>query len=163
MRHPFRRVYLWTLIILSVQCVAFYLFRNRLTQAFIASAVPPFPADWHYNELVPAVLWLFASFNTWIFSKAYGWRHKSKPDQAIKEIIPLIDSLSTNISTLNENVWNLFRTFNPLIEQYGVRWEIDEMKLIQLREIAHTVDVKAKLLQEKRRELDDLEKAQVTA
>lgn len=124
--------------------------------------MPPFPADWHYNELLPAALWLFAAFNSWVFSKAYGWRHNATPDKALTELVPLIDTLITHISTLNENVWNLFRSFNPLIEQYGVRWELDELKLIKLREIAHAIEVKGTLLEEKRRELKDLETVEVT-
>ena len=163
MRHPFHRVHLWTLLILIIQCVSFYLFRRRLTNGIVSLIVPPFPADWQYHELIPASLWLFAGFNTWAFSKLHGWRTKSEPSKEKEDLLAMLKLVNPNMESLNENVWNLFRTFNPLIEQYGVRWELDEMKLIKLREIAHTIDVKGKMLEEKKRELKDLENIEVTA
>ena len=163
MRHPFHRVHLYTLIILIIQCVTFYLFRRRLTTGIVSLIVPPFPADWQYHELIPASLWLFAGFNTWAYSKLHGWRSKSKPTKALVELETTMQTLSGNITTLNENVWSLFKYFNPVLEQNGLRFELDDVGKITLRDAAAQVERKQQLVKEKKRELEDAENIQVVS
>ena len=139
MRHPFHRVHLWTLLILLIQCVSFYLFRRRLTNAIVAVAVPPLPADWVYPELIPASLWLFAGFNSWFFSKLYGWRKRSEPSKELQKLVPLLEQFIQRVDILNQNVYNMFKWFNPIVKKNGVEFVFDNLGEIKLSEATHLV------------------------
>ena len=160
MRHPFRRVNLYTLLTITISFTLFYLFRNRLTGAFVGVFVQDLhllPADWVYSELVVGLFGLEACFNGWVFSKVHGWRHKAKPDQALIELGPKLDTLSGNMKSLNENVWKLFKYFNPVLERNGLRFELDEVGKITLRDAAAQVQRKHELLKKNEQERKDLQ------
>jgi len=167
MKLPFRKVHLYNLLVISISFGLYYLFRNRLTSGFVGIFVNDLhwlPPNWIYNELVVGLFGIEACFNGWVFSRVHGWRHKSKdtPKELI-ELSPKIDTLNTNIKSLNENVWNLFKYFNPVLERNGLRFELDEVGAITLREAAVQVEQKRKAIAEEKRKLQDLENIELTA
>ena len=165
MRHPFHRVHLWTLLIMVGSFAVFYNQRSNLTGFFVGKFVTELgwlPPDWIYSELVMGVMGSVAIISGWVFTKLHGWRSKSKPTEDLMEIKGIMQTLSQNIDTLNTNIYNQFVYFNPVLKEDGLHWELTEEGLIKLRAAKETVAQKRMLVEEKERELKQLQDMEIS-
>ena len=166
MRHPFRRVHLYTLAVGFVSFAVLYAVRTQLTTHFV-NVINPSPLwfwmeNWQHTEFVTALIGLLTGFNMYFFSRMHGWRHKSRETpQQLVDISPKLDTLNSNIQSLNENIYSTFKYFNPVLEEHQLRFDLTQEGLISLREAKTKIDTKNKIVQHHKDKIEQLEEAEI--
>jgi len=132
---------------------------------------------WQLTEWLSHFVWgPIALSGAFIYNKVRNNRRKgNQPNEFNDNVLALnqrIDKFAEQITTLNENIFDLYKYFNPVLTESGVLFEMDEIGKIRIRDALHQaeenkrereyLDAKAQELDEKERTFKRKVKAQKT-
>lgn len=97
------------------------------------------------------------------------WRHKSKETpkefadalSEIKELRKEIGVTQENLRNTDENIFTLFKYFNPVLKAEGLLFEKTEVGLIHLREAKNKIAQKNQIVKFHKDKIDELEDVEI--